>query len=234
MLLSELRANVRRQTETLSEELPDSTIDWYLKQAYDRQIGYENDWPFFEKTWDLMLLAGATEITLPGDLNTPGIESLQDRVSGYRLTMIDSNQADDWFGGVSRMSVEPLLFSIWAGKIKLWPDVDFTEDRPYQLRGHRTPVDWVALGPSGSPDCDARLHPPMIHYAIALAYAQQEDETLENVYMQRWQMDFGQARTAIMEPVYNKPLIMGPRFITPVGYDSGRYRATVNPPPGGP
>lgn len=208
MKLSELRTNVRRQTETLPDELPDSTIDWYLTQAFERQMAHENAWPLYEKTWELTLDVDASAILIPGDVNRPGIMSLRDVTSGYRLTMIDHSQADDWFGGVDPGATFPGYFSVWGDSLHLWPTMKFAMVRAFRLRGHRLPVDWVSLGPDAEPDCDPRLHGPLIHYAIALAYAQQEDETLETVYMQRWQMDFQAAANAIMQPSHQKPFAM--------------------------
>jgi hypothetical protein len=47
----------------------------------------------------------------------------------------------------------------------------------------------------------------LISYAVALAYAQQEDEVLEGTYMNRWQADVEGARRAIMEPRHHRPLV---------------------------
>ena len=52
------------------------------------------------------------------------------------------------------------------------------------------PTDWIAGGAGAEPDCDIRLHQLLAHYAIALCYAQQEDEVLEDVYMKRWQASY--------------------------------------------
>ena len=43
---------------------------------------------------------------------------------------------------------------------------------------------------------------------ISLAYAQQEDDVLEDRYMKRWQQDVEMARSAIMEPARNRPIVM--------------------------
>ena len=85
------------------------------------------------------------------------------------------------------------------------------------MTGFRRPIDWIAAGPSAVPDCDERLHRAFAHYAVALAYAQQEDVELENDYMGRWLRDVEMARGAIMEPLRDRPLIMGPHRWSRIG-----------------
>jgi hypothetical protein len=230
--LTDLRKNVRVQTETTEGELPNATIDWYLQQAFDRQIAHENDWPFLEKVWTLTLAIDATTIALPADVNPPGIRALTDTSTGTALTMIDYSQAEQWYGGIDPASTFPAYYSVWGTTLYLWPPMKFAAERKFRMRGHRKPVNWIAQGPEAEPDCDERLHGPMIHYAIALAYAQQEDEVLEQVYMQRWQLDFTAAARAIMEPTHERPLVMAPRHITPIGHSSGMPRYTINVPGG--
>ena len=55
MTLADLREYVRTQTQTTSAELPNTTVDIYLQEAFDRTIAMENQWPFFEETWALYI-----------------------------------------------------------------------------------------------------------------------------------------------------------------------------------
>jgi hypothetical protein len=215
--LSDLREYVRTQTQTVEAELPNATIDLYLQEAFDRTIAYENQWPFFEKTWQLTQPIDATEITLPGDVNVPAITGLfrigdADAAEyNYRLELQSHVVAAQMWGNARTTRNRYANFSVWANEIHLWPKTitsDQTED--WGLTGFRRPIDWIALGPETEPDCDERLQQPFAHYAVALAYAQQEDEQLEGVYMTRWQRDVDMARGAIMEPSQDRPLVFGP------------------------
>ena len=76
MNLSDLRNYVRTQTQTIQSELPDSTVDLYLQEAFNRTVAYENQWPSYEKTWELTQLAGSATIDQPGDINVPAITGL--------------------------------------------------------------------------------------------------------------------------------------------------------------
>ena len=212
--LSELRAKVRSQTQTTDAILTDAEIDSWLQEAYNRTISVENQWPFFEHSWDLTLVAGEATIALPTSpaIEASGVMSLTDTEDGIRLRMVNHEWADDVYTSGNPNLVEYLsTFSIWADTIYLWPVPNLAENRTLRLRGYRKPNDWIAGGAAAEPDCDERLHLALANYTIALAYAQQEDPELERVYMERWQRDVEAAFKAIMEPPQHRPLMMGPR-----------------------
>lgn len=212
--LSELRDLVRTQTETTSSELPDGTLDWYIRQAFERTVSAENDWPMYENEWSLSLLAGETAISIPVDVNEASISSLLIADEGNtrlvaRLNMVDHETAENEYLYNMPVFTYPFEYSIWNRQFHLWPKVELPEDRTFVLRGYRYPTDWIALGDSSPVDADPRLHYPLVHYAIALAYAQQEATELEDVYMGRWQRDVEAARQAIMEPARQQPMSFG-------------------------
>lgn len=219
--LGELRTYVRVQTETTASELPDATIDRFLREGFNRTIAAETTWPFYEENWVVTQTAGNAYATLPTDVGI--ILALKDPSNqNFRLNMLSYEEAEDQYfrGEVSGTASE---FSIWKSIIYFWPSVTFDTDREYQLRGYRTPADWLTgATTSTEPDADSRLHLPLAHYAIALAYAQQEDLELEQQYMRRWQSDVEMARKAIMDPRHQRPVIMGPQRISRIG--AGKYR----------
>jgi hypothetical protein len=220
--LAELRAYVRTQTDTLESDLPSATIDNYIREAYNRTMSLETQWPFFEESWSATQAAGNVYLSVPTDCAE--IVSLKDVAnSNYRLTYIDYEEAEDQYFRSLGGSGSACEYSIWKDIIYLWPQVTFSDDRVYSVRGYREALDWMT-GPAtvATPDCDERLHLPLCHYAIALAYAQQEAAGLEDVYMERWRRDVDTARNVIMDPRRHRPLTMGPHRITRIG--AGRYR----------
>ena len=227
--IAELRAYVRRQTETTSSELDDLTIDPYLQEAFNRTVAAETQWPSYEETWTVAQGIGDNFATMPVNVDT--VMSLVDTANdNHRLLMIDYEAAeDDYFGAVATTGYAH-EYSVWKNTIHFWPMVTFTAVRSYRMRGYRTPTDWLAGPSTDEPDCDSRLHLPLAHYAIALAYAKQEDETLENTYMLRWQKDVEIARMAIMDPGHHRPLMMGPRRYGRVGRGGGRRNYTIQTP----
>jgi hypothetical protein len=223
MNLTELRQYVWNQTDTTEFDLPASTIEAYLNEAFQRTIAGENRWPFYEKTWTLVVPVGESAAQLDSDVNRPGIVSVY-RMDGVRLLNISEEEAESRFGAEVLMGDElnPICYSFWMDEIRFWPANTASEETIFGMRGYRKPL--TMFTPSGGVDADSRLHRPLAHYAVALAYAQQEDEVLERSYMERWQKDVELARQAIMEADHHRPVIMNGGFPrTPVG----GYRATA-------
>ena len=206
MLLQQLREYIRVQLDMDEEELPNALLDSYLNEAFLRTISMENHWPFYETRWNVAALD--ENIALPADADPAGITSLIDTTNGYRLMQVANELAEDSFVGMWSTSSNPMYYSIYGGAILLWPSPldDFARD--YTLRGQRLPLDWISTGAGAIPDCDIRLHQLLAHYAIALCYAQQEDEVLEDVYMKRWQSSYLAAHSAICQPRHHRPLIL--------------------------
>lgn len=226
MNLSELREYVRDQTQTVEDELPNATIDRYLQEAFDRTIALNNAWPFFQKTWQITQAEGATTMTLPSDANYSELIGLYNP-NGWRTEFMTHSEAREIYGALTVTRVGYSRFSVWDDTIYLWPAVAADSATVWELVGHRRPTDWIASGPSAEPDCDARLHQPFAHYAVALAYAQQEDEQLEATYMKRYSADVLAARDAIMKPASDRPLIMGPHRYRRVGNRRGNRTVGV-------
>ena len=208
MTLQDLRNYIRMQLDMDEEELPNAMLDSYLNEAFLRTISMENRWPFYEKRWDVAKLPTSVTIALPADCDPAQITSLQDSTNGARLMQISNELAEDNFVGMASTSANPIYYSIFGGEIYLWPTMEVgAADRGYHMRGYRYPTDWISLGAAQPPDCDVRLHQLLAHYAIALAYAQQEDEVLEDTYMKRWQSSYVVAHSAICAPRHHRPLI---------------------------
>lgn len=216
--LTELRARVRQQTQTTSAELTDDAIDRWLQEAYNRTVAVETEWPHFEYTWILTLPIGDWIVDLPTAPapQIPGTVSLRPSV-GAPLELVTSEWAEQFFANNPVAVGGPNFFSIWGGQIMFWPHPNSDTEQFYIMRGHRMPEDWIADGASAVPDCDARLHAALANFATALAYAQQEDMEMERNYMERWQKDVEKAIQIILRPARNRPIAMGPRFITPIG-----------------
>lgn len=213
--LDDLRNRVRSQTQTTNQELFNSDIDTWLQEAFNRTVAAAVAWPFYETVVSIVWPASTPTQPLPASpdqIDANGIVSLVDLDTGIRLEMVDYEWAEDIYTNLTVVPFTPVQYSIWGGDIYLWPTPDFDDPRNYRLRGYRRPRDWIAGGASAEPDCDDRLHLALAHYATALAYAQQEDEVLEDKYMQRWQRDVQLAAEIIIEPGRDRPLTYGPKY----------------------
>jgi len=205
--LQSLRNYVRAQLDVDDEELPDSILNVYFQEAFERTLAADNRWPRYEYSWELTKAEGEDSIVLPPDLNLPSLMSVLSVTDGYQMTMLDHIDAErmfpsqyDYNGG------QPVYYSIWQRQVWLWPRVDTASEYALRLRGYRQPA-WSNVA-SAAPDLDERLHITLCYYAIALAYAAQEDEILEGQYMSRWDRDLRTQMKAILESVHNQPLIL--------------------------
>jgi hypothetical protein len=205
--LQELRDYVRAQLDVDDEELSNALLDSYLSEGFLRTISMENRWPFYETRWTLTKVADTPTVPLPPQVDPPGISSLIDKSNGYRLMQVGNELAEDSFVGMWSTTANPMYYSIYGTELSLWPTPQEPLDREYSMRGQRLPNNWITQGASAEPDCDMRLHQLLAHYAIALAYAAQEDEVLEDVYMKRWQSSYLAAHAAICNPRHHRPLI---------------------------
>jgi hypothetical protein len=170
-------------------------------------MAFSNEWPRNETTWAIAKVPGTVAISLPADVNIPGILSIVNQSSGYKLVSIVHENAENSFGtteGEGERSSS--YYSLWNGSVYLWPLPGREQHVDLMLRGYRQPV-WNEAA-SAIPDLDPRLHATLCYFAMSLVHAQQEDEVMEGVYLARWQRDLTQQLRTIMQPVSNKPLVM--------------------------
>ena len=138
------------------------------------------------------------------DPATAEIKSVVDDDTNHRLIFTDHDLIKE--SAEHYASAVPLFFSLWAGQLYVWP-VGF-EDRTITVSGYRKPDDTWLTDPSLEVDLDVRLHFPLIHYAVALAYAQQEDPELEQQYLRRWQIQVGEFKDDILKPGLYSPVVL--------------------------
>ena len=198
-----------------------------MQEAFDRTMAADNRWPRYEMTWALSKIVGNDYITLPPDLNVPSLMSVMSITHGSSLVIANHENAERSFAPVITPTASvPAFVSVWDNKLWLWPAVATDSSYDIRVRGYRQPV-W-SYGASDIPDLDPRLHVTLCYYAMALAYAAQEDEILEGVYMARWDRDLKNQLRVMMEPVHNRPLVLhggAPLGSTP--------SFVINPPPDG-
>jgi hypothetical protein len=206
--LQNLRDYIRVQLDMDEEELPNALLDSYLHEAYLRTMSMERRWPFFETYFEVANTPDADLVALPAECDENQIISLIKLPENIRLIQIAPEMGDDRFTGTDATSNAPVYYSIWGNAISLWPRPYPDVTTNFRIRGYRKPTNWVAQGSSAEVDADPRLHILLAHYAIALCYAQQEDEVLEDVYMKRWQASFAAARSAICGPRHHRPLVL--------------------------
>ena len=194
MNLQQMRDLVRAQLDLDDTDLPDVLLDAYLQEGYDRVLELEQRWPFFAFEWDIDFAADGTA-QMPVDCRfiemmiTPD-GRLLDRM-GDREAVLSYPPGQ---GGVGN----PSSWSRLNRALYLLPPPGSIY--PIHITGFRAGSNWIGVvGASGECDCDRRLHIPICWYACSLGYAQQEDEVLEQTYLNRYKEGAAQARDAIMQ-----------------------------------
>lgn len=207
MDVASLRAYVRNHLEVAEAELPNTLLDVYLQDGFERTMGFDNRWPRNETIWPVTKVVDESKVALPADVLIPSIISVMADSMVHRLTYMSHENAEDMFtqsGAIATGS--PVYWSVWGREMSLWPSPDISLNFPLTVRGYRQPV-WSNAA-SVIPDLDERLHPAVAYYAMSLAYAAQEDEVLEGVYLTRWERDVRALMGAIMEAPRHRPLVL--------------------------
>lgn len=207
----ELRTLVRTQLDMEADELPDTTLDPWFDDGFNRTINREERWPFLEHSWTITTVDGQTDYSLASlaAADADGYEvlhiaSLVDITDSNPLTLqgIAHDVAESTFSSIS--SSVPAYWSEWGGNVSVWPAPE--AGRTIRVRGYRKAV-WED-GDDVAPDCDSRLHYALYYFGVAQAYAQQEDDGFHDRYMREWQASVEAAHEAIMAAPLRRPIIM--------------------------
>lgn len=207
MDVATIKSFVRDHLEMDDEELPDTLLNPYLQDAFVRTLSFDNRWPRYEQSWVVSKVLNTYNIDLPSDVLIPSIISVMTHNGARRLAYITTENAEDLFTQQQAIAIgDPVYWSTWGREMSLWPNPGLDVSYDVSIRGYRQPV-WNDSA-STIPDIDERLHPALAYYAMGLAYAAQEDEILEGVYMARWDRDVKSIMGAIMDPPRHRPLVL--------------------------
>jgi len=203
VITSVARDRVRMQLDVDSTELPDVHLDWFLQDGFDATIGVETTWPFYQVTSTIALVGGTGAYNLPTNWREIRAARIED--PDYQLVEVDHDSAETEWSEPIAYSGNPIFWSLWASQIHLWPAP--ASSTTLYVRGYRNPTDWLASG-SNEMDCDKRLQPAVLMYALSRAYHQQEDEVLSADYMNQWAAKVESARADIMRERSFQPRVL--------------------------
>tara|TARA_R110000772_G_scaffold75944_11_gene164477 strand:- start:618 stop:1292 length:675 start_codon:yes stop_codon:yes gene_type:complete len=189
------------QTDLDDVDVPVFNAKMFLTEAFERTAAVERHWPLYETVWTYNVTAGSPTVAL--DADTSEISAIMSDVTGYRLSSADHSFAEEsYLGRTGRTSA----FSVWGQQLYLWPVP--SSDTVLTVRGWRKPDPTWIEDPALEVDLDSRLHLPLLHYGIALVYAQQEDGELENQYMRRWAQSIADLKKDILRPSTYRPVVL--------------------------
>ena len=205
--LTTLRAQVRDMADLDETDLPNSLIDQFAREGFQRIYALERRWPILQETYTFNTVANQREYTIStiGDIREI-ISIVDTSTQGARLTLIDYNQAEEtWLGNLDVPS-RPYFFSFWDKKIQLWakPDIVY----PMIVRAFRNPVYTWLTDITENIDLDEFFHAILPYFVLARVYQRQEDAQLAAMYLGTFEEGVAIAKRDLMKASSAQPVIM--------------------------
>lgn len=205
--LTQLRTQVRNMVDLDETDLPDSIIDQFAREGFQRIYSLERRWPYLQETYTFNTVANQREYTIStiGDIREI-ISVVDTSTSGARLTLIPYDNAEEIWLGNTDVPSRPYFYSFWDKKLQLWakPDAIY----PITVRAYRNPV-YTWLSNTGETiDLDEWFHALLPYFVIARVYQRQEDSDLSAMYMRSFEEGVGLARRDLMKASSAQPVIM--------------------------
>jgi len=205
--LSTLRTQVRSMADLDEVDLPNTIIDQFAREGFQRIYSLERRWPYLQSSYSFNTIVNKREyeISSIGDIREI-ISVLDSSTSGNRLTLIDYNQAEDIWLGNTDVPSRPYFYSFWNKKIQLWakPDAIY----PITVRAFRNPVYTWLDDVSEDIDIDEWFHALLPYFVLARVYQRQEDAQLSQMYMNSFEEGVALARRDLMKASSAQPVIM--------------------------
>lgn len=205
--LTQLRTQVRNMVDLDEVDLPDSVVDQFAREGFQRIYSLERRWPYLQETYTFNTVANQREYTIAtiGDIREI-ISVVDTSTSGARLTLIPYDNAEEIWLGNTDVPSRPYFYSFWDKKLQLWakPDAIY----PITVRAYRNPV-YTWLSNTGETiDLDEWFHALLPYFVIARVYQRQEDSDLSSMYMRSFEEGVGLARRDLMKASSAQPVIM--------------------------
>ena len=205
--LNTLRSQVRAMADLDEVDLPDTIVDQFAREGFQRIYALERRWPILQESYTFSTVASQREydISTIGDIREI-ISVVDTSTQGARLTLIDYNDAEGiWLGNLDVAS-RPYFYSFWNQKICLWakPDIVY----PMTVRAFRNPVYSWLEDVQEEIDLDEWFHAILPYFVLARVYQRQEDSELSNMYMKSFEEGVAFARRDLMKASSAQPVIM--------------------------
>jgi hypothetical protein len=205
--LNKLRDQVRSMADLDEADLPNSVIDQFAREGFERIYMLERRWPYLQKSFTLTTVAGTRSYTIENIGDIREIISVVDTsTSGSRMNLISYDDAEEIWLGNTDVPSRPYFFSIWEDKIHFWPKPD--NAYPIKVRVYRNPsYDWLD-SPDDDIDLDEWFHALLPYFVLSRVYQRQEDAELSAMYLRSFEEGVGLARRDLMKASSARPAIM--------------------------
>jgi hypothetical protein len=205
--LTELRSQVRHMVDLDETDLPNSIVDQFAREGFQRIYSLERRWPYLQETYSFNTVANQREYTIAtiGDIREI-ISVVDTSQSGARLTLIPYDNAEEIWLGNTDVPSRPYFYSFWDKKLQLWakPDAIY----PITVRAYRNPLYTWLSNTEETIDLDEWFHALLPYFVIARVYQRQEDSDLSAMYMRSFEEGVGLARRDLMKASSAQPVVM--------------------------
>jgi len=213
--LTELRSQVRAIIDLDETDLPDTVIDQFAREGFQRIYTLERRWPYLEQTYTLATVANQRAYTIStiGDIREI-ISIIDNTASGNRLTLIPYDEAERIWLANTDVAGRPYFYSFWDGQLLFWPKPDTVYNMT--IRAYRNPVYTWLTNTEEDIDIDEWFHALLPYFVLARVYQRQEDAELSAMYLRSFEEGVGLARRDLMKASSAQPVIMsgGRRYPT--------------------
>lgn len=205
MDLQAIRDFVRTHMDLDTEDLPDTMLDTFCREASRKVERAEKRWPMYEAAWTLATEAGISTFDISAlDPEVREISSVT--TPTQRLRWLGPDEASTGFLNDATRN-EPRAWSLWGSTLTVFPIPD--KVHTLTILGYRQPKDWVADGAGAEPDMHSDLHLTVATWVLSRAYAQQEDMELAAYFAQAFDNELETFRRRFVDTPAPQPLILG-------------------------
>lgn len=183
MSVQDLRTYVRQFIDVDVTDIPDTMLDFWIRDGFNRLMGSAKlSWPFYlvggtESHYSINTAIGVQSYVLPpvmvqgAPAPVPVTNIVAIQGPHWELGYSDQGALESTFPAAFIQSAEPERFSIWNGKVTLWPIPNSVY--ALNIRAYRDPVDWVSLGAGGVVDAPDDFGMVLASYVLSQGWAQQ-------------------------------------------------------------
>ena len=205
--LTTLRTQVRNMADLDEVDLPDSIVDQFAREGFQRIYSLERRWPYLQETYTFSTVVNQREYTIStiGDIREI-ISVVDTSTAGARLTLIPYDNAEEIWLGNTDVPSRPYFYSFWDKKLQLWAKPDAVY--PITVRAYRNPVYTWLSNTDETIDLDEWFHALLPYFVLARVYQRQEDAQLSQMYMNSFEEGVGLARRDLMKASSAQPVVM--------------------------
>ena len=207
MSLTDVRLMVRNISDLDTTDLPNSVLDDFVKEAFQRIIVLERRWPKYQETYTFNTVVNQRAYTIAtiGDIREV-ISLVDTSTSGSRLTMIPYDNAEEIWLGNTDVASRPYFYALWDSALHLYakPDAVYS----ITVRAYRNPLYTWLTTITNPIDCDEWFHILLVYFVLSRVYQRQEDPELSQMYLKSFEEGVAMARRDLMKTPSARPMLL--------------------------